>query len=61
MLSHYLFIIFSLKISLIMVYCRKQLRHMLQTSNLYRVQLILGKVKETDMHAESAILYGKVS
>ena len=34
---------------------------MLQVSNLYRVQLILGKAKETDMHAECAILYGKVS
>ena len=29
-------------------------------SNLYRVQLILGKAKEQDMHAECAILYGKV-
>lgn len=34
---------------------------MLQMSNLYRVQLILGKAKETDMHAECAILFGKVS
>ena len=33
---------------------------MLQMSNLYRVQLILGKAKEQDMHAECAILYGKV-
>ncbi|CAH1787439.1 unnamed protein product [Owenia fusiformis] len=39
---------------------RCKLRHMLQTSNLYRVQLLLGKVKETDMYAESAILYGKL-
>ncbi|XP_071955970.1 transforming growth factor-beta receptor-associated protein 1-like isoform X2 [Antedon mediterranea] len=39
---------------------RSKLRHMLQTSNLYRVQLILGKVKETDMYAECAILYGKL-
>ena len=39
---------------------RSKLRHMLQMSNLYRVQLILGKAKETDMHAECAILYGKV-
>jgi hypothetical protein len=33
---------------------------MLQMSSLYRIQLILGKAKETDMHAECAILYGKV-
>ena len=33
---------------------------MLQMSNLFRVQLILGKAKETEMHAECAILYGKV-
>ncbi|XP_070566294.1 transforming growth factor-beta receptor-associated protein 1-like isoform X2 [Ptychodera flava] len=39
---------------------RSKLRHMLQTSVLYRVQLILGKVKETDMYAECAILYGKL-
>ncbi|CAL1541537.1 unnamed protein product [Lymnaea stagnalis] len=39
---------------------RSKLRHMLQISNLYRVQLILGKAKEKDMHAECAILYGKL-
>ncbi|KAK7098537.1 transforming growth factor-beta receptor-associated protein 1-like [Littorina saxatilis] len=39
---------------------RSKLRHMLQMSSLYRVQLILGKAKETDMHAECAILYGKL-
>lgn len=39
---------------------RSKLRHMLQMSNLYRVQLILGKARETDMHAECAILYGKL-
>ncbi|KAK6191375.1 hypothetical protein SNE40_003084 [Patella caerulea] len=39
---------------------RCKLRHMLQMSNLYRVQLILGKTKETEMHAECAILYGKL-
>lgn len=40
---------------------RSKLRHMLQMSSLYRVQLILGKAKETNMHAECAILYGKVT
>ena len=40
---------------------RSKLRHMLQISNLYRVQLLLGKMKETEMHAECAILYGKVT
>ena len=39
---------------------RSKLRQMLQISNLYRVQLILGKAKEQEMHAECAILYGKV-
>ena len=39
---------------------RSKLRHMLQMSDLYRVQLILGKAKEKNMHAECAILYGKV-
>ncbi|XP_033638658.1 transforming growth factor-beta receptor-associated protein 1-like [Asterias rubens] len=39
---------------------RSKLRHMLQESSLYRVQLILGKVRETDMFAETAILYGKL-
>ncbi len=39
---------------------RSTLRHMLQESSVYRVPLILSKVKETDMHAECAILYGKV-
>ncbi|XP_005106604.1 transforming growth factor-beta receptor-associated protein 1 [Aplysia californica] len=39
---------------------RSKLRHMLQMSSLYRVQLILGKAKEKDMHAECAILYGKL-
>ncbi|KAJ8299668.1 hypothetical protein KUTeg_023728 [Tegillarca granosa] len=46
------------------IYCirnfRSKLRHMLQISNLYRVQLILGKAKEQEMHAECAILYGKL-
>ena len=40
---------------------RSTLRHMLQESSVYRVPLILSKVRETDMHAECAILYGKVS
>ncbi|KAH3886109.1 transforming growth factor-beta receptor-associated protein 1-like [Dreissena polymorpha] len=39
---------------------RSKLRTMLQVSNLYRVQLILGKAKEQEMHAECAILYGKL-
>eukprot|EP00057_Strongylocentrotus_purpuratus_P012789 XP_011667263.1 PREDICTED: transforming growth factor-beta receptor-associated protein 1 [Strongylocentrotus purpuratus] len=39
---------------------RSKLRHLLQDSSVYRVQLILGKVKETDMYAECAILYGKL-
>ena len=39
---------------------RCELRRMLQESSLYRVQLILGKVRETELHTECAILYAKV-
>ncbi|CAI9729846.1 growth factor-beta receptor-associated 1-like [Octopus vulgaris] len=39
---------------------RSKLRHLLQVSDLYRVQLILGKAREMNMHAECAILYGKL-
>jgi hypothetical protein len=44
----------------VLYFYRSKLRYMLQMSSLYRIQLILGKAKETDMHAECAILYGKV-
>jgi len=40
--------------------CRLKLRRLLQESNLYRLQLLLGKIKDTDLYAECAILYGKV-
>eukprot|EP00051_Salpingoeca_urceolata_P025663 m.464125 g.464125 ORF g.464125 m.464125 type:complete len:883 (-) comp20356_c0_seq1:85-2733(-) len=39
---------------------RCKLRTMLQTSSLYRVDLLLDRVKESDLHAECAILYGKM-
>ncbi|ELU08757.1 hypothetical protein CAPTEDRAFT_183936 [Capitella teleta] len=39
---------------------RKKLQHLLQMSNLYRVQLILGKVKQTELYTECAILYAKL-
>ncbi|XP_074660647.1 transforming growth factor-beta receptor-associated protein 1-like [Tubulanus polymorphus] len=41
-------------------FARSKLQQMLQRSNLYRIQLLLGKVKETEMYAEMAILYGKL-
>nr|XP_014345144.1 PREDICTED: transforming growth factor-beta receptor-associated protein 1 [Latimeria chalumnae] len=37
-----------------------KLRHLLQQSDLYRVQLLLGKIKDTDLHMECAMLYGKL-
>lgn len=39
---------------------RTKLRHLLQVSSLYRVQLLLGKMNDADLHQEAAILYGKV-
>ncbi|KAJ9595158.1 hypothetical protein L9F63_013516, partial [Diploptera punctata] len=39
---------------------RMKLRHLLQISNLYRVQLLLSKMSDADLHQETAILYGKI-
>ncbi|XP_035220740.1 transforming growth factor-beta receptor-associated protein 1-like [Stegodyphus dumicola] len=39
---------------------RKRLQHFLHLSSLYRVQLLLGKAIENDLHQECAILYGKL-
>ncbi|XP_006639313.1 transforming growth factor-beta receptor-associated protein 1 homolog [Lepisosteus oculatus] len=39
---------------------RTKLQNLLQKSNLYRVQLLLGKIKDTDLKFECAILYGKL-
>jgi len=43
------------------VEARTKLRHLLQVSSLYRVQLLLGKMSDADLHQEVAILYGKVN
>ena len=40
--------------------CRLKLRRLLQESNLYRPRLLLGKIKDTELYAECAILHGKV-
>ncbi|KAM6386233.1 transforming growth factor-beta receptor-associated protein 1 isoform 1-T4 [Alca torda] len=37
-----------------------KLRSLLQKSDLYRIHYILGKIQGTDLHMESAILYGKL-
>ncbi|XP_039246502.1 transforming growth factor-beta receptor-associated protein 1 [Pipra filicauda] len=37
-----------------------KLRSLLQKSDLYRVRFILDKIQGTDLHMESAILYGKL-
>ncbi|XP_055953561.1 transforming growth factor-beta receptor-associated protein 1-like [Argiope bruennichi] len=39
---------------------RKKLQHLLHSSSLYRVQLLLGKATESNLHKECAILYGKL-
>uniref|UniRef100_A0A2R5L6M1 Putative vacuolar assembly/sorting n=1 Tax=Ornithodoros turicata TaxID=34597 RepID=A0A2R5L6M1_9ACAR len=39
---------------------RKQLQRLLTTSSCYRVQLLLGKALENELHEECAILYGKL-
>jgi hypothetical protein len=40
---------------------RTKLRHLLQVSSLCRVQLLLGKMSDANLHQEVAILYGKVN
>lgn len=39
---------------------RVKLRNLLQHSNLYRIQLLLGKMQEANLPEETAILYGKL-
>lgn len=39
---------------------RDKLQHLLRTSNSYRVQLMLGRALENNLHQECAILYGKL-
>ncbi|GLH03240.1 Transforming growth factor-beta receptor-associated protein 1 [Gryllus bimaculatus] len=39
---------------------RNKLRELLQQSNLYRIQLLLGKMQEANLPEETAILYGKL-
>ncbi|XP_033865377.3 transforming growth factor-beta receptor-associated protein 1 homolog [Acipenser ruthenus] len=39
---------------------RAKLRSLLQQSCLYSVQLVLGKIKDTNLNLECAILYGKL-
>lgn len=39
---------------------RGRLQHLLSVSSSYRVQLLLGKALENDLHQECAILYGKL-
>lgn len=39
---------------------RHRLCRMLETSSLYRVTLLLGKIQDTDLYNECAILYGKL-
>ncbi|XP_067842301.1 transforming growth factor-beta receptor-associated protein 1 homolog isoform X2 [Heptranchias perlo] len=39
---------------------RNSLKNLLQHSSLYRVHLLLGKIEDTDLHMECAILHGKL-
>ena len=46
----------------VVICCRVKLRHLLEWSSLYRVTLLLSKINDdSDLDAEAAILYGKVS
>lgn len=41
-------------------HCRTALRTFLETSNMYRPAVVLGKIKDTDLQKECALVYGKV-
>ncbi|XP_060682002.1 transforming growth factor-beta receptor-associated protein 1 homolog [Hemiscyllium ocellatum] len=43
-----------------LISARRSLKNLLQHSNLYRVHLLLGKIKDTDLYMECAILHGKL-
>ncbi|XP_039273465.2 transforming growth factor-beta receptor-associated protein 1-like [Styela clava] len=43
-----------------LVAARQRLQKLLKVSNMYRISLILSKVRDTDLHAESVILHGKL-
>ncbi|XP_048388257.1 transforming growth factor-beta receptor-associated protein 1 homolog isoform X2 [Stegostoma tigrinum] len=43
-----------------LISARRSLKILLQHSNLYRVHLLLGKIKDTDLYMECAILHGKL-
>ncbi|CAG2062050.1 unnamed protein product [Timema podura] len=39
---------------------RQRLQNLLQLSNLYRAQMLLGKMHDAELHKETAIVYGKL-
>ncbi|XP_078401715.1 transforming growth factor-beta receptor-associated protein 1 homolog isoform X1 [Cetorhinus maximus] len=43
-----------------LISARRSFKNLLQHSNLYRVHLLLGKIKDTDLYMECAILHGKL-
>ena len=42
------------------VICRQALKTFLESSNMYRPAVVLGKIKDTDLQLECAMVYGKV-
>ena len=40
--------------------CRIALKTFLETSNMYRPAVVLGKIKDTNLQMECALVYGKV-
>ena len=39
---------------------RQALKTFLESSNMYRPAVVLGKIKDTDLQLECALVYGKV-
>ena len=57
-----MYLLFAVFLSNDFVFRRAKLRHILEWSSLYRVTLLLSKINDdSDLDAEAAILYGKVS
>lgn len=44
-----------------LIQAREKLCCLLRESNLYQVHLLLGKIRDTELYAECAILYGKLA
>lgn len=57
-----MYLLFACFFQTTLFFRRAKLRHILEWSSLYRVTLLLSKINDdSDLDAEAAILYGKVS